>query len=228
MATSICWLGHSTFQVRTGGKSVLIDPFLTDNPSATVSPEDVEADVIIVTHGHSDHVGDTVAIAKRTGALVISNFEIVQWLQQQGVENAHPMHIGGSHKFDFATVKLTIAHHGSALPDGSNGGNPTGIILKTDTGNLYFAGDTGLFYDMKLIGEEDIALAVLPIGDNFTMGPEDSIRAIRLLEPTTVIPMHYNTWPMIAQNVEEWSAQVSKETSAEPLVPTIGVEIVLS
>lgn len=224
MTTNICWLGHSTFQIKTGGKSVLIDPFLSDNPAATVSADNIEADVIIVSHGHSDHIGDTIAIAKRTGALVISNFEIVQWLQKQGVENAHPMHIGGSHKFDFATVKLTIAHHGSSLPDGSNGGNPTGIILKTDTGNIYFAGDTGLFYDMKLIGEEDIALAILPIGDNFTMGPEDSIKAIKLLQPTTVVPMHYDTWPMIAQDTAAWSAAVSEQTSASPLIPAIGAE----
>lgn len=225
MTTNITWLGHSAFQLQTAGKTILIDPFLTGNPSASVSADDVQADFIIVSHGHEDHVGDTIAIAKRTGAVVISNFEIVQWLQGQGVPNAHPMHIGGSHKFDFGTVKLTIAHHGSCLPDGSNGGNPTGVILKLDTGNVYFAGDTGLFYDMKLIGEEDIALAILPVGDNFTMGPEDSIRAVKLLDPDAVIPMHYDTWPLIGQDIAAWSKSVAAETSAQAIVPTVGVAI---
>lgn len=222
MATSLTWLGHSTFQIVTGGKTVLIDPFFTGNPAATVSADEVTADVIIVTHGHADHVGDTVDIAKRTGALVISNFEIIDWMQKQGLTSVHPMHIGGSHKFDFATVKLTIAHHGSMLPDGSNGGSPTGIILTTDAGKLYFAGDTGLFYDMKLIGEEGLSLAALPIGDNFTMGPEDSLRAIKLLEPTWVLPMHYNTWPLIEQDISAWSEQVAAQTSAKPVIPTLG------
>ena len=227
MASSITWLGHSAFQLQTAGKTILIDPFLTGNPSATVSAEDIYADFIIVSHGHEDHIGDTIAIAKRTGAVVISNFEIIQWLQGQGVQNAHPMHIGGSHKFDFGTVKLTIAHHGSCLPDGSNGGNPTGVILKLDTGNVYFAGDTGLFYDMKLIGEEDIALAILPVGDNFTMGPEDSIRAIKLLDPGAVMPMHYDTWPLIGVDIAEWSKTVAAETSSQAIVPDIGVAIEL-
>ena len=227
MSTSIKWLGHAAFQVVTSGKTILIDPFFTGNPVAQVAASDVAADVIMITHGHDDHVGDTIEIAKRTGALVISNFEICNWLAKQGIENIHPMHIGGSHTFDFATVKLTIAHHGSELPDGSNGGNPTGIILKTTDGNIYFAGDTGLFYDMKLIGEEQIAVAVLPIGDNFTMGPDDSIRAIRLLEPKTAIPAHYNTWPLIAQDSTAWAARVSSETSAQPMVLEVGGELTL-
>ena len=224
MSTTIKWLGHSTFQVNTGGKTILVDPFFNGNPAAQVSAADVEADVIMVTHGHGDHVGDTIEIAGRTNALVISNFEIVTWLQKQGVENAHAMHIGGSHPFDFGTVKLTIAHHGSELPDGSNGCNPTGMVLKTNDGNIYFAGDTGLFYDMKLIGEEHIAVAVLPIGDNFTMGPDDSIKAIKLIDPETVIPAHYNTWPLIAQDADAWATQVTLETSAKPEVLAVGGE----
>ena len=222
MTTKIKWLGHSTFQVETVGKSILIDPFFEGNPVAQVSADDVNADVIIVTHGHGDHVGDTVSIAKRTGALVISNFEIVTWLQNQGVENAHPMHIGGGHLFDFGTVKLTIAHHGSSLPDGSNGGSPTGVILKTPDGNVYFAGDTGLFSDMKLIGEESLAVAVIPVGDNFTMGPDDSVKATRFLQPQTVIPCHYNTWPLIEQDMDNWSSRITAETSAQPAVLRIG------
>lgn len=222
MSTEITFLGHSTFQVATGGSTILIDPFFTDNPSAKVAADNVQADVILITHGHGDHVGDAVTIAKRTGALVISNFEIVTWLQGQGVENVHPMHIGGSHKFDFATVKLTIAHHGSMLPDNTNGGNPVGFVLKTEDGNIYFAGDTGLFYDMNLIGAEDLSVAVLPIGDNFTMGPSDAVRAAGFLNPKVVIPCHFNTWPLIEQDVDAWADATKNETKAKPVVLGVG------
>ncbi|MCA9914350.1 MAG: metal-dependent hydrolase, partial [Anaerolineae bacterium] len=166
MATTLTFLGHSAFQIRIDEKTILIDPFLTHNPLAAVSADDIEADYIIVTHGHDDHVGDTIAIAKRTGAVVISNHEICEWLLRQGVPNVHGMHIGGSHAFPFGTVKLTIAHHGSMLPDGSYGGNPAGILVQTTDGTIYHAGDTGLFYDMTLIGEEGLDVAILPIGDN--------------------------------------------------------------
>ncbi len=218
MATKITWLGHSSFQIETNGKTILLDPFLTGNPSASVSADAVEADAIIVSHGHGDHVGDTVEIAKRTKALVVANFEIIEWMGKQGIENVHPQHIGGSYQHEFGTVKLTIAHHGSMLPDGSNGGSPCGILLKLDEGTIYFAADTGLFYDMKLIGEEGVDLAILPIGDNFTMGPEDAVRATKLIEPKRVIPMHYNTWPLIEQDAAAWAHQVRSQTTAEPVV----------
>lgn len=222
MSTKITWLSHATFQVETADKTILIDPFFTGNPAATLTADDVVADAILITHGHGDHVGDVVAIARRTGALVVANFEIITWLQGQGIENVHPMHIGGSHEFEFGTVKLTIAHHGSALPDGSNGGSPAGIVLKTGDGNVYFAGDTGLFGDMQLIGDEGLSVAVLPIGDNFTMGPADSIRATKFLEPKSVIPCHYNTWPLIEQDTEAWAAGIESDTDAKAAVLSVG------
>lgn len=222
MGTNITWLGHSTYQIQTAGKTILLDPFLTGNPSATISANEASADVIIVSHGHGDHVGDTVEIAKRTNALVIANFEIIEWMGKQGVENMHPQHIGGAHQYEFGTVKLTIAHHGSMLPDGSNGGSPCGILLKLNDGTIYFAADTGLFYDMTLIGEEGVDLAILPIGDNFTMGPEDAVKATKLIAPKRVIPMHYNTWPLIEQDAAAWAKQVREQTAAEPVVLELG------
>lgn len=219
MSTKIRWLGHSCLAIESDARRILIDPFLTDNPAAAARADEVEADFVLVSHGHGDHVGDAVDIARRTGATVIANYEIVGWFQKQGVERAHPMQIGGAFRFPFGRVKLTQATHGSVLPDGSNGGNPAGFLLTlNDRTVIYDAADTGLFGDMKLIGEEGIDLAIVPIGDNFTMGPEDSIRAIKLLSPRRVLPIHYNTWDVIAQDADAWAEQVKTQTSATPVV----------
>lgn len=225
MPATITFLGHSCFQVQTGGKSILIDPFLTGNPQAAASAESIHADAIIVSHGHGDHVGDTVAIAKRTGAVVISNYEISLWMKKQGVANTHDMSIGGSHRFDFGTVKLTIAHHGSVLDDGTYGGSPAGVLLKTDAGTIYHAGDTALFGDMQLIGDEGIKVAILPVGDNYTMGPDDSLRAITLLRPVLVVPCHANTFPVIQQDLAAWARAVSSATTARPVVLEPGAAV---
>jgi L-ascorbate metabolism protein UlaG (beta-lactamase superfamily) len=217
MATTVTWLGHGASKIVTGGKTVLIDPFLTGNPAAACRAEDLTPDFILLSHGHGDHLGDTAEIAKRTGATVVCNYELSEFLAKQGVK-AHGQQHGGGFQHAFGRVKLTIAHHGSALPDGSYGGNPCGFLLYLNDGKIYAACDTGLFYDMQLIGDEGIDLAILPIGDNYTMGPDDSIRAIKLIRPRKVIPVHYNTWGLIAQDAAAWAERVRRETSATPVV----------
>ena len=225
--TELTWLGHGSWLVRTGGHTLLVDPFLADSPTAPVKPEAVSPDFILVSHGHADHVADCVRIARRTSATVISNFEICQWVTNQGVASTVAHNVGGGSQQPFGHVKLTIAHHSSSLPDGSNGGNPSGFLLTLAEGKVYFACDTALFYDMKLIGAAGIDLAVLPIGDLFTMGIDDSIEAIKLIEPKRVAPSHYNTWPPIAQDAQRWAERVRSETKAEPCVLQPGGKLAL-
>jgi L-ascorbate metabolism protein UlaG (beta-lactamase superfamily) len=219
MATRVQWLGHACLLFESDGTQVLVDPFLTGNPAAAATPDKVPADFILLSHGHGDHVGDAIAIARRTGATVVCNYEISEWLHKQGVQNAHGQQHGGGHTFPFGRVKLTLAFHGSMLPDGSYGGNPAGFYITFKDGTrVYDAADTGLFGDMRLIGEEGIDLAILPIGDNYTMGPDDAVRAVKLLLPRKVMPIHFNTWPLIAQDANAWAARVRQETQAQPVV----------
>jgi L-ascorbate metabolism protein UlaG (beta-lactamase superfamily) len=219
MATRLCWLGHACLLFESDGKRVLIDPFLTGNPAAAAKAEEVPADFILVSHGHGDHVGDTVAIARRTGATVVANYEISEWLKGQGLSRVHGQQHGGGHAFPFGRVKLTLAFHGSVLPDGTYGGNPCGFLITFPDGKrVYDAADTGLFGDMRLIGEEGLDLAILPIGDNYTMGPDDALRAVKMLQPRKVVPIHYNTWDVIAQDANAWAERVRQETQAEPVV----------
>ncbi len=211
MSVKITWFGHASLGLEVGGNKLLVDPYFTGNPAATISAQDVAADYILVTHGHFDHVGDVVDIAKRTGAMVVSNFEIAEWVGKQGISKNHGQHIGGGHEFPFGYLKLTPALHGSGLPDGTNGGNPVGFLLTAKDGmKIYIAGDTGLFSDMKLIGQEGIDVAFLPIGDNYTMGPQDAFKAVELIMPKHVIPVHYNTWELIAQDAGKWAERVEK------------------
>lgn len=227
MAAELTWLGHGSWSMDLDGRRVLLDPFLDDSPVASAKAEDIEAEFILLSHGHFDHAGDAAAIARQTGATVIANFEICDWIGGQGVKNIHPMNLGGGFAFPFGHVKMTIAHHTSTLPDGSSGGNPCGFVLSLEDGNVYFACDTGLFLDMKLIGTVGLELAVLPIGDNFTMGPDDALEAVKLLQPKRVVPVHYNTWPLIEQDPAAWAVRVKTETQAEPVVLKPGGKVVL-
>jgi L-ascorbate metabolism protein UlaG (beta-lactamase superfamily) len=213
MSFSYLWYGHGTHGLDIDDFHVIVDPFFSDNPAASATRDEVNPDFIVVSHGHGDHIGDTISIAKRTEALVISNFEIINWLGGEGLEKLHPQHIGGGFNHPFGYLKLTQALHGSALPDGAYGGSPAGILVTTLAGEkIYLACDTGLFASMKLIGAEGIDLAVLPIGDNFTMGPDDALRAVQMIKPKHVIPVHFNTWPVIAQDPLAWAARVAAET----------------
>ncbi len=227
MASELRWLGHGSWQIRTKAANLVLDPFLDDSPVAPVKSSELPADYILVSHGHFDHIADVEKIAKRTGATVIANFEICQWLSAKGVGKTHAMNIGGGYNFPFGRVYQTIAHHTSMLPDGANGGQPCGYLLSLPEGNVYFACDTGLFRDMQLIGDRGLALAALPIGDNFTMGPDDALEVVRLLRPKRVIPVHANTWPLIAQDPHAWAERVRQQGISKPIVLEPGGSFVL-
>jgi L-ascorbate metabolism protein UlaG (beta-lactamase superfamily) len=228
MATELTWLGHGSWQVKTGDTTILLDPFLEASPTAPVGTAQVAADYILVSHGHFDHVADVPAIAKRTGATVIAIYEIAEWFSSQhGIQNTLGMNLGGSVGLSFGRVKLTPAWHSSRLPDGSSGGSPAGFLLSLADGNIYFACDTALFSDMQLIGRHGVDVAVLPIGDLFTMGPDDALEAVKLIRPRRVVPDHYNTWAPIQQDPQQWAARVRAETSAEPVVIAPGGTITL-
>ncbi|MBC1473717.1 metal-dependent hydrolase [Listeria grandensis] len=217
----ISFHGQSCIKVVTEDVTILVDPFISGNPKCDLVVAEEKPDYIIVTHGHDDHVGDTVAIAQQTGATVIANVELATFLSMEGVENLAPLHIGGKRVFDFGTVKLTQAFHGSStVKDGKiiNLGLPTGFVLSIDGKNIYHAGDTGLFSDMKLIGQlSELDVAFLPIGDNFTMGPEDAAVAAEFLQAKVVVPMHYNTFPLIAQDPHAFVASLNTELRGKVL-----------
>jgi L-ascorbate metabolism protein UlaG (beta-lactamase superfamily) len=221
--TTFSWLGHATWKIESEAGTILLDPFLNDNPAAKVKAEELQADFILVSHGHFDHIADAASISKRCNSTVVANYEIATWLEKQGVPKTIGMNIGGKTALPFGDVKLVHAIHSSMLPDGSYGGGAGGFVLDLPDGRAYFACDTALYSDMKLIGELGIDLFICPIGDLYTMGQEDSIKAIHLVSPKKVAPTHFNTWPPIAQDANAWAARVRTETKAKPMVKEVGV-----
>lgn len=216
------YYGHAAFAVEAGGKKLLFDPFITHNGLAKdIDIEQIEADYILLSHGHGDHVGDLVAIAKRTGATVIAMAEVTGWLQKQGVEKVHGMNYG-SYTFDFGRVSMVPAWHSSGLPDGSYGGNPAGFVLQTNDGNFYYSGDTCLMMDMQLIPHyAKLDFSVLPIGGNYTMDAKDAAKAAEFVQCGKVIGVHYDTFPPIKIDQEE-AKNTFKEAGKELILMKIG------
>ncbi|MBL0341745.1 MAG: metal-dependent hydrolase [Bacteroidetes bacterium] len=217
----VTYYGHSCFAVETGGKHLLFDPFITPNDLAKgVKVDEIPADYILISHGHEDHIADAVRLAKRTGAKVVSNYEIINWLSGKGITNSHPMNIGGHWFFDFGKVKCVNAVHSSSLPDGSYGGNPMGFLIETGEGNFYYSGDTALTYDMKLIGDyKNMNFALLPIGNNFTMGIDNAIIAAEFIKCDKIIGLHYDTFSYIKIDQNEAKEKFSRAGKELHLMP---------
>ncbi len=221
------YYGQSCFLLETSSAKLLFDPFISGNPLAKhIKVEEIAADYILVSHGHGDHVADLVDIAKRTNAKVICMPEIAGWLQKQGVTNIHDMNIG-KFKFDFGTVRMVSATHSSSLPDGSYGGNPAGFVLDVDGMQIYFAGDTGLTLDMKLLAElYQLEYAILPIGGNYTMDPDDAVIAAAYVNCDKVIGVHYDSFPVISID-KNFAVESFKRAQKTLLLPAIGETLAL-
>ena len=221
MAVTLTWIGHASFMLNDGERTVLIDPWFTGNPVNVIPVDSVNADAILITHAHGDHVGDTIPIAKRTGATICTINELAQYLTGKGVANVVGGNHGGNLPFPGGTVKLTPAWHSSTYNDESGAvaqGIPAGMIVRFGGLTMYFAGDTALFSDMQLIGEEGLDLAVIPIGDKFTMGPKDGVRAAKFLNAKTVIPCHYNTFPAVQQDGAAFKADIEANTASSAII----------
>jgi L-ascorbate metabolism protein UlaG (beta-lactamase superfamily) len=230
MPHTLRYHGHSTLEIHTGPHRILFDPFLSSHPLATVKPDALSPTCIFLSHAHWDHTEDVIPLAKRTGCPVVCCFEMAQYLEKQGIKTAVGMNHGGGKTFPFGRATMTVAFHTSSWPDGTPGGQPAGWILQLQNPakTLYFAGDTALFGDMKLLGELfPIDLACLPIGDNFTMGPAHAIKAAQFLNAKSVLPLHYNTWPPITQDPQKFATDLQSKTNikAHPLKPGESIEL---
>ncbi len=225
----LTFFGHSAFQIESNGTTLLFDPFISDNPhtEGVVTADDLEPDYLFLTHAHADHWGDTVSIAKRTGAQLVANFEIVTYAQEQGVENVQPMNTGGGWDFPFGRVFQTYARHSSSFPDGTYGGNPNGYIVHIEDKCIYNLGDTSPFAEMAWYGEEhDIDLALMPVGDCFTMDAAGAVRAADMLTPRQIVPMHYDTFPFIEIDMDECKQTFKRGGfSLKPLAPGESLEL---
>ena len=222
------YYGQSCFSIEVSGKHLLFDPFITGNELAKeIDVNSIKADYILVSHGHEDHVGDLLLIAQRTQAKVISNFEITEWCEKQGINNTHPLNHGGKYAFDFGTIKYVNAVHSSVLPDGTYGGNPGGFVVTTSEGNFYFSGDTALTMDMQLIPRfAKLDFALLPIGDNFTMGAEDAVIAAELIQCKKIIGVHFDTFGYIKIDHDK-TKNIFKNAGLDFILPNIGETISL-
>lgn len=226
----LTYFGHSCFSVETMGAVLLFDPFVTYNELAKqkgITADSLKADYILISHGHQDHVADAVSVAARTGATVICAWEIMGWFNDQGIENVHPMNTGGKKTFPFGTVRCVVAQHSSGLPNGNYGGNPMGFVVSSPEGSFYYSGDTGLTLDMQLIPRwTSLDFAILPIGDNFTMGPEDAAMAADMIQTQKVVGVHYDTFPYIV--IDTAAAQkIFSDKQKELILPGIGQTIAL-
>lgn len=220
---TITYYGHACFSVRAGGKNLLFDPFITPNPLAErIDVKKIPADFILISHGHNDHLADVSEIADRTGAAIIASYEVGCWFEKKGVKNVQAMNHGGAAETNFGRVKLTTAIHSSSMPDGSYGGNPCGFVIESADGNFYYSGDTALTYDMKLIVETTkLNFAVFPIGDFFTMGIEDALRAADFVGVTKILGVHYDTFPPIRID-HAVAVKAARAAGKELFLPTIG------
>lgn len=214
----LTFLGHAAVRVEIGRHDVLVDPFLSGNPNAPYGPDALTPDHILLTHGHGDHVGDTIELAAASSATVVATVEIAHWLTSNGVSNAVGINLGGGLDLPFGRVSLHPAWHSNALPDGSYGGMPAGILVEAEGRRVYHCGDTALFSDLALVGRRGIDVAFVPIGDHFTMGPDDALEAVRLLAPGRVVPVHYDTFPPIRQDARAFAARVDAETDARCVI----------